>query len=91
LGYRSEEVIGKILHKLLVPERYLEAHRAAFPEFLRTGRGSAIGKTVELAARRKDGREIAIDLSLSAVCLSGEWCGWVSYATSSRASRRRKR
>jgi PAS domain S-box-containing protein len=73
LGYRSEEAIGKNLHKLLAPERYLEAHRAAFPEFVRTGRGNAVGKTVELAARRKDGREIAVDLSLSAICLNGEW------------------
>jgi PAS domain S-box-containing protein len=73
LGYGAEEAIGKHLHTLLTPERFLEAHRAAFPEFLRTGRGNAIGKTVELAARRKDGREIAIDLSLSAVSLSGQW------------------
>ena len=50
LGYRAEEAIGKHLHALLTPERYLEAHRAAFPEFLRSGRGNAIGKTVELAA-----------------------------------------
>jgi PAS domain S-box-containing protein len=73
LGYAAEEAIGKQLHTLLTPERYLAAHRAAYPEFLRTGRGNAIGKTVELAARRKDGREIAIDLSLSAVSLSGQW------------------
>ncbi|HEY1760591.1 MAG TPA: PAS domain S-box protein [Bryobacteraceae bacterium] len=73
LGYGAEEAIGKHLHTLLTPERYLEAHRAALPEFLRTGRGKAIGKTVELAARRRDGREIAIDLSLSAVSLNGKW------------------
>ncbi len=73
LGYRREEALGKDLHKLLVPERYQEAHCAAFREFLRTGRGNAIGKTVEVAARRKDGREIAVDLSLSAICLNGEW------------------
>jgi PAS domain S-box-containing protein len=73
LGYEAEEAIGKQLHALLTPERYLAAHGAAYPEFLRSGRGSAIGKTVELAALHKDGREIAIDVSLSAVSLSGEW------------------
>jgi PAS domain S-box-containing protein len=73
LGYGAEEAKGKHLHTLLTPERYLEAHRAAFPEFLRTGRGNAIGKSLELAARRKDGREIAIELSLSAVSLNGRW------------------
>jgi two-component system CheB/CheR fusion protein len=73
LGYQREEAMGKNLHQLLVPERYLAAHHAAFPEFLRTGRGNAIGKTVELHARRKDGREIPIDVSLSALSLDGEW------------------
>jgi PAS domain S-box-containing protein len=72
-GYRSEEAIGENLHKLLAPERYLEAHRAALPEFSLTGRGNVIGKTVEMAARRKDGREISVELSLSAVSLNGEW------------------
>ncbi len=73
LGYSSDEAIGKNLHQFLVPERFMGAHLAAFPEFLRTGRGNAIGKTVELAARGKDGREIAVDVSLSAMCLNGEW------------------
>jgi PAS domain S-box-containing protein len=73
LGYSKEEAIGKNLHNLLVPEHYLKAHREALPEFLRTGRGNAIGKTVEMEAKRKDGREIAVALSLSAVSLNGEW------------------
>jgi PAS domain S-box-containing protein len=73
LGYRNEEALGMNLHQLLAPDRYHAAHHAAFPEFLRTGRGNAIGVTVELTARRKDGCEIAIDLSLSAMCLNNEW------------------
>jgi len=72
LGYCQDEAIGKNLHELLAPERYLEAHRSAFPGFMRTGQGNAIGKTLELAARRKDGREIPVDLSLSVVSLHGE-------------------
>jgi PAS domain S-box-containing protein len=73
LGYLHEEAIGKNLHRLLVPERYLAAHRAAFPEFSRNGRGDAVGRTVELAARRKDGREITVDISLSAIRLNDGW------------------
>jgi PAS domain S-box-containing protein len=73
LGYPREEAIGKDLHRLLAPEPYHSAHHAAFPEFVRTGRGNAVGKTLELAARRKDGREIAISLSLSAVLLEDKW------------------
>ncbi|MBV5329079.1 MAG: PAS domain S-box protein [Chlorobium sp.] len=73
LGYRAEEVLGKNLHALLVPARYQQAHHAAYPEFIRTGCGNAVGKTLELAALRKDGREIPVALSLSAVFQDGSW------------------
>jgi len=58
---------------LLAPERFQAAHAAAYPEFQRSGRGAAVGKTLELAARRKDGEEIAVELSLSALSEQGEW------------------
>ena len=73
LGYPRAEAFGRNLHDLIAPERYLEAHNSAFPEFLRTGQGAAIGQTLELYARRKDGREIAVALSLSSVLIKGEW------------------
>lgn len=73
LGYRRNEVLGKNLHDLIAPVRYHEAHRTAFIEFARTGRGAAVGKTLELAAICKDGREIAVSLSLSAVQIAGCW------------------
>jgi PAS domain S-box-containing protein len=73
LGYRAEEALGKNLHSLLAPERYHAEQQAAFPEFVRSGRGQALGKTLDLFARRQDGREIPISLSLSAVSLKGAW------------------
>ena len=73
LGYTSVEAIGKNLYELIVPERFLPAHLAAFPEFQKTGRGNAIGKTLELGARRKDGQEIDVALSLSAVKVKDTW------------------
>jgi len=73
LGYTNAEAIGRNLHELLAPERFLPAQFAAFPEFQKTGRGNAIGKTLELAARRKDGREIDVALSLSVVKIEEAW------------------
>lgn len=73
LGYTADEAIGKNLHDLLAPERYLPAHRAAFPEYQRRGRSIAMGRMVELAARRKDGQEIAVEVSLSAIALDDGW------------------
>jgi two-component system, sensor histidine kinase and response regulator len=73
LGYSPAEALGQNLHALLAPERFHAAHSAAFPEFQQSGRGAALGKTIELAARRKDGEEIAVELSLSAVSEQGAW------------------
>jgi PAS domain S-box-containing protein len=73
LGYRADEALGKNLHRLLAPSRYHAAHHAAISEFSRTGHGNVVGKTVELSALRKDGREIPITLSLSAIFQDGCW------------------
>jgi len=73
LGYQAEEALGQDLHKLLVPEQNRIAKEEVFPEFLRTGCGNAVGKTLELFATRKDGQEITVALSLSAVFLYGAW------------------
>jgi two-component system sensor histidine kinase/response regulator len=72
-GYTSSEAIGQNLHELIAPQRFHPGHAAAFPEFKRTGRGSAVGKTIELQALHKDGHEISVDLSLSAVQGQGGW------------------
>ena len=73
LGYTSAEAIGQVLHAFIVPPRYRAAHQAAFPAFQQTGHGSAVGQTLDLAARRKDGQEIPVQLSLSAIQIHGGW------------------
>ncbi len=72
-GYAPTEAMGKNLHELITPQRYHEAHLAAFREFRHTGHGTAVGKTLELQAIRKDGKEVDVALSLSAVMLQGKW------------------
>jgi PAS domain S-box-containing protein len=71
LGYTREEAGGQNLHRLLAPQRYHAAHEAAFSSFVATGRGEATGKTLELVVRRKDGKEIPVELSLSSVFMNG--------------------
>ncbi len=73
LGYTADEALGLNLHKLLAPERYHDAHNQAFPGFLQSGRGSAIGQNLELHAIRKDQKEITVALSLSAFQRNNEW------------------
>ncbi len=72
-GWSEQEAIGSNLHALIVPERFHGAHNAAFPIFQVSGTGSAIGKTLEVQAKRKDHSEIEVALSLSAVQLKEKW------------------
>jgi PAS domain S-box-containing protein len=63
-SYSSTEIIGQPL-TLLMPERFHDPHRQGLLRFLETGEARIIGKTVELAARRKNGSEFPIQLALS--------------------------
>ena len=72
-GYPAEEALGKKLHTLIVPERFREAFLKNHPAFVATGSGAIIGKTLELAALRKDGAEFPVELSVSAAKLGGQW------------------
>ena len=64
-GYTAEEVSGRPLTTLM-PERFAEAHRAGLARYLATREARVIGRTVELAGRRKDGTEFPLELSLAA-------------------------
>jgi PAS domain S-box-containing protein len=72
-GYTAKEAIGKDLHALMAPSRYQAAFAKEFPRFRQTGQGDAVGQTVELHAVCKDGREIPVEMSLSALELSDGW------------------
>lgn len=72
-GYETSEVLGRNMHELLAPRRFLEAHRAAFEKFRETGNGPAVGVTLELVALRQSGEEFPIELSLTATPVEGKW------------------
>jgi PAS domain S-box-containing protein len=72
-GWAATEVMGKDLHALFTPQRYHDACRHGFAHFQQTGKGGAIGKTLELTALRKNGTEFPIEISLAGVKLEDEW------------------
>ena len=72
-GYEREEVLGRNLHRLLVPLRYRRASQQGLATFRKTGEGAAIGKTLELTACRKGGEEFPVELSLGKANIKGEW------------------
>jgi two-component system, OmpR family, phosphate regulon sensor histidine kinase PhoR len=65
-GHRREELLGQSV-ELLIPERFREshiAHRAGYAEHPHT---RAMGSGLELYARRKDGSEFPVEVSLSSL------------------------
>jgi diguanylate cyclase (GGDEF)-like protein/PAS domain S-box-containing protein len=72
-GYSASEAIGKSVHDWLVPLRYRGDAMAGLRTFATTGGGRFVGKTLELAAIRKDGVEFPIELSVAGMLLGTEW------------------
>jgi len=73
LGYTRSEAMGMNLYNLIVPPRFHQSHYTAFPIFQVTGQGAAVGKTLDLEALRKDGNEISVQFSLSAIQIHNSW------------------
>ncbi|MFP4501716.1 MAG: PAS domain S-box protein [Candidatus Hydrogenedentota bacterium] len=73
LGYKAEEILGQPLHETLAPSEYHTSFHAHFETFRETGRGPAVGRTVELEALHGTGRRLPVELSLSAVQVRGRW------------------
>jgi len=72
-GYTAKEAVGQELHQLIVPERYREKALEGLRQFVQTGAGYVVGKTLELTAWRKDRIEFPIELSISPMNIRGEW------------------
>jgi PAS domain S-box-containing protein len=63
-GHTEAEVIGQPI-EMIIPDRYREAHQKGIHRVSSGGESHVIGKTVELAAVRKDGSEFPVELSLA--------------------------
>lgn len=72
-GYPVPEAMNKHLPSLIAPQRYYERFEKKIAQFLETVQGVAAGQMLELTAKRNDGNEFPIELSLSAMKLKGKW------------------
>ena len=65
------EVLEQDLLELLVPARFHEDYRKALPLLRDAPRDRALERTMEMAAIRRDGEEIPVELSVSTFRLDG--------------------
>ncbi len=64
-GYSTDEALGSNI-EIIIPQRFVHAHREGMHRVSGGGSRHVIGTPVELSAHRKDGTEFPIELSLSA-------------------------
>lgn len=72
-GCPATEITGLVFHQHFVPERLLDTEKQGFARFREQGTGPLVGRTTEVEARRKDGSEFSLELSISALKLHGKW------------------
>ncbi len=72
-NYKENEVLGKNLYQFITPEIYMESYENAFKTFVKSGKGDAINRVRELMARKRNGSEFPVELSLAALKLNNTW------------------
>jgi PAS domain S-box-containing protein len=72
-GYTADEMKGRNVHEILVPECYKEQAAHGFAEFTKSGQGPIIDNVLELTALRKGGTEFPIEISVAAFRIHEQW------------------
>jgi len=72
-GWSLMEVMGKPMHSLIIPEKYRERHVKGFHNFLITGEGPIINKTIEITALNKKNVEFDVELTVSPATILGKY------------------
>ncbi len=71
-GYTAEEMLGRDMVPMIVPERFREAHNRGIRHFMATGEGPALSKRVELPAMRRDGTEFPAEFVIIHLGIEGQ-------------------
>jgi len=66
-GWTREEVLGRPVDQVIMPERLRQAHRDGLERYLTTGAAKVLNKRIELAALHKNGGELAVELAITPI------------------------
>ena len=66
-GWEESEAVGRTLTETIIPQRYHERHAQGLARFEETGKGRLLNRRIEMTARRRDGRQFPIELTIAPV------------------------
>ncbi len=64
-GHRKQDVTGKTVAEVIIPERLRAAHAAGLARFKETGQSAILGRRIEMPALRADGSEFPVELAIA--------------------------
>ncbi len=70
-GWRRDEVLGRPLQDVLIPEGARELHRAGLQSFMAGGDSHVLGRRVELPALHRDGTEFPVEMTIGVIDVGG--------------------
>jgi PAS domain S-box-containing protein len=70
-GWREEEVVGRLMSEVIVPEHLKPRHRDGFSRYLRGGEPRILDQRVEVEAVRRDGTVFPVELTVTRIRLGG--------------------
>ncbi len=70
-GWTDEEVLGRMLSEVIIPEKYRAAHNEGINRFFQTGEAHMLNKRFELSALHRHGHTFPIEIALITVYREG--------------------
>lgn len=66
-GFSREAAVGRLLDNLIIPPDLVEAHRTGMARFRATGKGTVLGRRIEIEAVSQAGERFPIELAITEV------------------------
>src|ERR1700750_671277 len=63
-GRRAQDMVGRDLADLMIPEDLREPHRRGLATYIETGDGRVVDHPIEMPALRSDGTEFPVELAI---------------------------
>ncbi len=73
MGYRKEEIIGKNIQEIILPQHNEDSNNSRLRDFLNSGTERVLNTTVEVVARHRDENSIHLELSVSGIRNDENW------------------